>query len=241
MSAPVFPIAEMFYSLQGEGQWAGTPMYFIRLAGCNVGKYPHAQTEVGLRPSPFQLLKPEHSTCTSFTGDTFICDTDYRVKERLTAGQIYRRFLDEAPGCSHVVFTGGEPMMHKELVTLLEEFDSVNTHLETSGTHDLEEIYEYLSWITCSPKAGFLPDNHAYINEYKFLVTGPEVEEKIKALLPEDDFNEPITYLQPVEGYAVAGDHSYAVQPQVKLAVEMTLRNPTWRLSLQAHKIWGVR
>lgn len=31
-----FPIADKFYSLQGEGMWTGVPMTFIRLAGCNL-------------------------------------------------------------------------------------------------------------------------------------------------------------------------------------------------------------
>jgi len=32
----LYEIAETFYSLQGEGDWTGTPMSFIRLAGCNL-------------------------------------------------------------------------------------------------------------------------------------------------------------------------------------------------------------
>lgn len=32
-----YPIVEHFYTIQGEGYWSGTPAYFIRLAGCNVG------------------------------------------------------------------------------------------------------------------------------------------------------------------------------------------------------------
>ena len=31
------PVMEQFYTLQGEGTWTGTPAYFIRLAGCDVG------------------------------------------------------------------------------------------------------------------------------------------------------------------------------------------------------------
>jgi organic radical activating enzyme len=31
-----YPIAETFYSLKGEGAWTGVPMFFIRLAGCNL-------------------------------------------------------------------------------------------------------------------------------------------------------------------------------------------------------------
>jgi organic radical activating enzyme len=32
----LYPIAETFYSIQGEGFYAGTAAYFIRLAGCNL-------------------------------------------------------------------------------------------------------------------------------------------------------------------------------------------------------------
>lgn len=32
-----FPVMEQFYTLQGEGRYAGTPAYFIRLGGCDVG------------------------------------------------------------------------------------------------------------------------------------------------------------------------------------------------------------
>ncbi len=31
-----YPVNECFYSLQGEGVWTGTPMFFIRFAGCNL-------------------------------------------------------------------------------------------------------------------------------------------------------------------------------------------------------------
>jgi organic radical activating enzyme len=31
-----YPIVETFYSLKGEGRWTGTPMFFVRLAGCNL-------------------------------------------------------------------------------------------------------------------------------------------------------------------------------------------------------------
>lgn len=30
-------ISEIFYSIQGEGVWTGTPMVFVRLAGCSMG------------------------------------------------------------------------------------------------------------------------------------------------------------------------------------------------------------
>ena len=33
----LLPVVETFHSVQGEGHWAGTNAFFIRLAGCNVG------------------------------------------------------------------------------------------------------------------------------------------------------------------------------------------------------------
>ncbi len=35
MTAPL-QLAEIFYSVQGEGTWTGTPAAFVRLAGCNL-------------------------------------------------------------------------------------------------------------------------------------------------------------------------------------------------------------
>lgn len=36
MSVESLQIAEIFYSIQGEGTWTGTPAVFVRLAGCNL-------------------------------------------------------------------------------------------------------------------------------------------------------------------------------------------------------------
>lgn len=36
LTATLYPISEIFYSIQGEGPWQGKPAIFIRLAGCNL-------------------------------------------------------------------------------------------------------------------------------------------------------------------------------------------------------------
>lgn len=47
--SPTLPIVEMFHSIQGEGSWAGTNAFFIRLAGCDVG-CPWCDTKLSWNP-----------------------------------------------------------------------------------------------------------------------------------------------------------------------------------------------
>lgn len=98
-------INELFYSLQGEGQFAGVPSVFIRVAGC-----------------PLRCRW---------------CDTKYALHDN--AGNDYTiariRELVEPYPTRHVVITGGEPMVHPQILKLTEAFAREDTHLtiETSG------------------------------------------------------------------------------------------------------------
>lgn len=234
MSEQTWPIAETFYSIQGEGTWTGTPMFFVRLAGCNVGRYPNGSTAP---PSTdFQLLHPEHSTCTSHSGEEFICDTDYRVKERLTLTEL--SVLFHSTGAHHINFTGGEPFIHKDLQQLIDYFShrSAQVHIETSGTIQIPD--GIAAFITCSPKKGFLPGNVELIDQFKFLVRGPADEEAIHHFLHDNLVPKGVeVYVQPIEEL---GEAIRTINP-FKFATECVLRNPTWKLSIQVHKVLGVR
>ena len=70
-------VNEIFYSIQGEGRYTGTPAIFIRLAGCNL-------------------------RCD-------FCDTEHQPYQDLTEEEIMRQIADFPT--SHVVITGGEPML----------------------------------------------------------------------------------------------------------------------------------
>jgi 7-carboxy-7-deazaguanine synthase len=99
-------ISEIFYSIQGEGILAGVPSVFLRTSGCNL--------RCTWCDTPYTSWKPE--------GDDLPLDdilADVRGR-----------------GSSHVVVTGGEPMIQQEIVQLTQRLKDLDLHItiETAGT-----------------------------------------------------------------------------------------------------------
>jgi 7-carboxy-7-deazaguanine synthase len=100
-------ISEIFYSLQGEGALSGVPSVFVRTSGCNL--------RCAWCDTPYASWNPEGTTMS--------------VERIVAAVQAYR-------AARHVVLTGGEPMIAKEirgLATALKELDYHLT-IETAAT-----------------------------------------------------------------------------------------------------------
>jgi 7-carboxy-7-deazaguanine synthase len=99
-------IAELFYSLQGEGALVGVPSVFIRTSGCNL--------RCAWCDTPYTSWLPE--------GTDFDLD---RIVDEVRAHP-----------ARHVVITGGEPMIQPELVPLTERLRAMGLHItiETAGT-----------------------------------------------------------------------------------------------------------
>jgi organic radical activating enzyme len=188
-------LAEIFYSVQGEGTWTGTPAAFVRLAGCNLA-------------------------CA-------FCDTDYSLKFVATVDAVLARLHAEAGDCPMVILTGGEPLAQRATPALIDALraDGRRVHVESNGTIDVALPPDV--WLTVSPKERLHPAMAARANEAKLIVDGRVPVEWPAAFPP----GTPI-FLQP-EGNKPAN---------VALAVEAVKREPArYRLSLQTHKLIGVR
>ena len=192
-----YKINEIFYSLQGEGYFAGTPSLFIRFSGCNL----HC---------PF-------------------CDTAHEAGRSLSLSDI----LDEAAACpaTHVVLTGGEPSLFvgQEIIDGLHALGKFIA-IETNGTHALPEG---IDWVTLSPKTPFVPGAPPVVlhscDELKLIFDGRPVPE-FRGLSVSHRF------VQPCD----TGDDAHNAVITAA-AIAYCLQHPTWRLSLQTHKLTGIR
>ncbi|MDR3270171.1 MAG: 7-carboxy-7-deazaguanine synthase QueE [Peptococcaceae bacterium] len=159
------------------------------------------------------------------------CDTPLSQPEGAefwSAGRILSQVLAE-----HVVITGGEPLLW-DLTDLLRELTrrGKRIHIETNGTQSWREGYPDHLWLTVSPKreCGYTvaPSLIPRVSEYK-LVVDEGFEESVLTRAP---FNAGRPLLLSPEG----------VRPEmIRRAVALVLRYPHCRLTLQMHKLIGVR
>ncbi len=101
------PINELFHSLQGEGKLAGVPTVFVRTSGCNLRCW--------FCDSYHTSWEPTHATMS--------------LEEIVSTVEQYTQ-------TTHVVVTGGEPLIHDDIVPLLGRLDEQGYHttVETNGT-----------------------------------------------------------------------------------------------------------
>src|SRR6059058_3963991 len=87
-------LAEIYFSLQGEGLLTGTPSIFVRASGCNLRCW--------FCDTPYTSWEPEGE--------------DWSVEE--IAAEVDRQRNSDSATIKHVVITGGEPMLFAELIPL---------------------------------------------------------------------------------------------------------------------------
>ena len=210
-----YAVKECFFTLQGEGYHAGRAAVLLRFAGCNLWtglEEDRAAAVCRFCDTDFVGFAPDGGR---FATAADLADT---VASRwpVAAERGSRRF---------VVCTGGEPLLQLDDAAL----DALHARgfevaVETNGT---QPAPRGLDWICVSPKA----------DATLVLRRGDE----LKLVFPQER-GDPERYeqldfahfsLQPMDGPELARN--------TRLATEYCLAHPRWRLSLQTHKMLGVR
>jgi 7-carboxy-7-deazaguanine synthase len=211
-------VKELFYTLQGEGRNTGRAAVFCRFAGCNLWSGREEDRERG----PSCSLWCD----TNFVGTDGIGGGRYTSSDELAAA-IAATWPREAEVESQpfVVLTGGEPLLQVDEPLIQAVHSSgFEVAIETNGTRLPPPG---IDWICVSPKAGAdLALKRG--DELKLIFPQPGAEPDRFMKLPFKYF-----YLQPMDGPALVEN--------TRLAVEYCMTHPQWRLSLQTHKLVGIR
>lgn len=126
-------LCEEFYSLQGEGRYIGVPSYFIRTIGCNLRcSWRNPNNTITICDTPYSSFNAEKGY-----------DLDI-VRLYETISQLK---------CKHIVITGGEPTLQKDLFEVVDFFSYKGYHItiETNGTKFID-FGHYSVLLSISPK-----------------------------------------------------------------------------------------
>ena len=207
-----YRIKEIYFTQQGEGKNTGKNFVFVRFSGCNLWSGKEKNRE---------------SAICKF------CDTDFYGVDGVNGG-IYEAkelvriikslwMVDSSPVSA--VLTGGEPLLQldDELIQELKKED-IYIAIETNGTLLAPDG---IDWICMSPKAG---------TEIK-LRSGSE----IKVVYPQKDLDPDKFSDLDFENFFIQPMDSKELESNVAKSIKFCMDNPKWRLSLQTHKILGIR
>jgi 7-carboxy-7-deazaguanine synthase (Cx14CxxC type) len=207
-----YSVKEMFKTLQGEGGQAGRAAVFCRFAGCNLWSGREDDRA--------------EATCA-------FCDTDFVGIDGegggkfSTAADLARRLAEvwgEGRDGRCVVFTGGEPLLQLDTALIAAAHaEGFFIAVESNGT---VAPPPGIDWLCISPKAG-APLRVSHGQELKLVFPQPGLTpEEFEALGFERLF------LQPMDG----PDR----ERNTREAIAFCLAHPSWRLSLQTHKMIGI-
>jgi 7-carboxy-7-deazaguanine synthase (Cx14CxxC type) len=208
-----YAVKEMFLTLQGEGVQAGRRAVFLRFAGCNLWSGREQDRA--------------NADCT-------FCDTDFvgldgdgggRFAEAGALAAGAAALWGEGREQRFIVLTGGEPLLQVDpaLIAALKT-EGFEIAVETNGTIAAPPG---IDWICVSPKAGTEIVQRAG-NELKLVWPQPGID---VAELERWDFDHFL--IQPMD--------SPARDQAREEAIRFVLGHPCWRLSIQTHKLLGLR
>lgn len=209
---PGYKVKEIYYTLQGEGEHTGRAAVFLRFTGCNL----------------WSGREEDRSDAVCQFCDTEFYGMDGEGGGKYDANSLAEKALSLWPvekDQKYIVCTGGEPLLQldEELIKALHQ-RGFEIGIETNGTIT---VPKGVDWICVSPKA----NTEVVVwkgNELKLVVRQEGID---PASFENWDFQH--FFLQPMDGPYVKEFTAWAT--------DYCLKHPKWRLSLQTHKLLGMK
>lgn len=206
------PVFDMFYSIQGEGEYVGMPAFFIRLAGCNVGcDFCDEKKAWKTRPD-------------------IMIEIEYIILEIRKSG------------AKNVVITGGEPSLYDlTLLTKSLKNIGIKVFLETSGVNKILGDFFHITLSPKKNKEPLLQEDKTTgqtyfanpVNSLKVVIAERKdflFAEKMANFIKDKE--KVSFYLQP------EWSKTQRILPQI---IDYVKQNNLWSISLQMHKYINIK
>lgn len=153
------------------------------------------------------------------------CDTEFESYRELRGDQVLEEVESLAQQCG-VIFTGGEPtlQLQPDLVANLKRHGFGPICVETNGLHPVKRLE--LDWVTVSPKTAEHTLKSEHASELKYVRHAGQG-------IPRPQLTAAFYYVSPEWGERA--------RENLEWCIGLVKANPTWRLSVQQHKLWKVR
>lgn len=226
-----YKVKESFLTLQGEGAQAGRLSVFVRFSGCNNWSGRAQDRDSGPADCARWCDTDFVGTDGDGGGHYTLTDLIERIQSLWPTAATQRAVMGP-----YVVFTGGEPALQLDqaLVDGLHDIGA-QVAIETNGSLPLPTG---LDWVCVSPKRllGGQPQPLA-------ITAGDE----LKLVMPQEGFDlaylESLDfahfYVQPLDEAALLDRDQRSTSRE--WCIDWIAHHPRWRLSLQTHKMIGIR
>jgi 7-carboxy-7-deazaguanine synthase len=156
------------------------------------------------------------------------CDTEFESGKQMSIEEIEEWCLLNAFSCKEIVWTGGEPLdqLDEEIVTYFKEKGYYQC-VETSGLHP---SVKGLDFVCVSPKVA----EHVIKKNFPEGVTELRYVRHKGQDVPQPSITAKHYWLSPhSDGFTINAEN-------MKHCIDLCLKNPQWKLSVQNHKLWNI-
>jgi 7-carboxy-7-deazaguanine synthase (Cx14CxxC type) len=207
-----YAVKETFLTLQGEGMQAGSRAVFLRFAGCNL----------------WSGREQDRATAQCRFCDTDFVGTDGPGGGKFADAECLANHVEQHWGAGRdrrlVVITGGEPMLQLD-DDLLEALHARGFRVAVESNGTLPAL-DGVDWLCISPKAG--------------TDVVQRRGDELKLVWPQDGIDPAALEAWDFQHFLVQPMDCADAEGARQAAVRLAMERPTWRLSLQAHKVLGL-
>lgn len=156
------------------------------------------------------------------------CDTEFESGKEMSENELFSWILANGQGCKEITWTGGEPLdqLTPEITAFFKEKGFYQA-IETSG---LKPLISGLDFVCVSPKVA----EHVVLKNFPDGVTELRYVRHAGQDIPQPQVKAQYYWISPhSDGFTINIDN-------LKHCINLCLKNPQWRLSMQQHKLWNV-